>query len=182
MADIITFDEARQRVTEKMNLSELIARAVDLIGDRAEEESDDLLVADEQRLEIIFERTISGILLRRKLLDPGFFICSRYIAVLLKRVSSSVPESWYAVDYFTKGIREERPELIRQGADICFLFCSVFLERSSHRNMNFGSYSKMGAGLYYNFYLSTGRDIGCFMARKFDIMTEVTRQCFMSLK
>lgn len=182
MADIIPFDEVRQRVTEKMNLSELIARAVDLRNDPPEEKSDGLLVTDGQRLEVIFERIISDILLKRKLLAPGFFICSRYIAVLLKRISSSVPESWFAVDYFIQGVKEGRPELIKQGADLCFLFCSVFPERSNHRNMNFKSYSKLGAGLYYNFYLRTGNDIGRFMSRGFEIMTEVTKQCFQSLQ
>jgi len=181
MADIIPFDEVKERVAEKMSLSQLIARAVDLKDDVPEKTSAGMLMTDEQKLEIIFERTISGILLKRKLLAPGFFICSRYIAVLLKRTSSSVPESWFAVDYFIQGVREGRPELIKQGAGLCFLFCSVFPERSNHRNMTFGSYSKLGAGLYYNFYLRTGKDVGRFMSRGFETMTDVTRQCFQSL-
>jgi hypothetical protein len=181
MADIIPFDEARQRAIEKMSLSELIIRAVDLRGNFAEEIDTGMLIVNQQKLEVIFERTISDILLRRRLVAPGFFICSRYIAVLLKKVSSSVPESWFAVDYFIKGIEEKRPELMRQGADLCFLFCSVFLERSNHRSMNFRSYSELGAGLYYNFYSHTGKDIGRFMSRGFETMTEVTRQCFQSL-
>ncbi|MDD5291014.1 MAG: hypothetical protein PHZ04_02750 [Patescibacteria group bacterium] len=182
MGDIINFDEARQRAIEQMDLSGLIARAVDLREDFVEEIGNGMLVVNEQKLEIIFERVISDILLTRRLFAPGFFICGRYIAVLLRKISFSVPESWFAVDYFIKGIEEGNPILIKQGADICFLFCSVFPERSNHRNMTPEAYKQIGAGLYYSFFLNTGGDIGRFMARGFDIMADVTRQCLLSLQ
>lgn len=101
---------------------------------------------------------------------------------LLVEIGSRVPESWFAVDYFVKAEAENKPEALKQGANICFLVCAVFPPRGQIRCMKLEDYEAIGKGLYYNYYGQTGTVVAYFMSQKFQPMAEITKECIKRLK
>ncbi|MCK4540077.1 hypothetical protein KAU09_02915 [Candidatus Parcubacteria bacterium] len=99
-----------------------------------------------------------------------------YIARLLADIGRESPKSWYAIDFILEGNETGDPMLIKNGADVCFLLCSIFQERAKHRSMAISDYQKYGIGLYYQYYSSTDRVIGMHMSDNFNAMAEVTHE------
>jgi len=117
----------------------------------------------------------------RKMIDSNCLLCGLYISELLTRITDQAPTSWYVVDYIKDSLEQNGMEKLRQGADVCFLICSVFPERGSWRMMQPGDYAGLGAGLYYNYYCRSGREIGHHMSEHFNAMTALTKECMNQL-
>lgn len=183
MAQIIEFRHRadRRKKNNDHDLTGLLKRAVIL---RKEEPDDGPLIKVEgfKKMKILFESKISDILIKKHCIDKGFFFCGTYISDLLTSLARRVPESWFAVDYIMKSHETDSPYLLKQGANICFLICSVFKERSEIRVMRYEDYEKMGIGLFSRFYSQTGSEIGYHMSRQYKIMVDVTDECMRSIE
>lgn len=92
-----------------------------------------------------------------------------------------VPKKWFVVDYILENHETQNPQAIKQGANICFLTCAVFKERSRIRAMTYHDYEKMGIGLFSHFCYQTGAKIGYYMSRKYKIMVGVTDECMRTI-
>jgi len=143
--------------------------------------SDELILISDGDLVRFFESKIAQVLFHASEINSEDFLCGTYIAKLLSSVVDKLPHSLYVVDYIVEGVETGNFLSIRNGADLCFLFCSLFKERASHRSMNLRDYEIMGAGLYYQYYSATSREVGYYMSKKFNVMAEVTRESVASL-
>ncbi|MDX9913267.1 MAG: hypothetical protein RBS77_01675 [Candidatus Moranbacteria bacterium] len=119
---------------------------------------------------------ISSFLMEKKLIDPELFRCTLYVSKVVSNYFSTIPESYYASDYYLDGIDENNPETIKRGADFCFLLCTFFPERGTHRVMKLGNYFKMGRVMYFSFYEMTRRTIGLSMGNKFADMVKIVKK------
>ncbi len=182
MARIIKFrNTADRRKNEDDNdLTTLLRRAVSL----RKEEPDSgrfIQIVGFKKMKTFFESKISDILIRHEFIDSGFFLCGTYISDLLTSIANRVPESWFAIDYILKSNESGSPQFLKQGANICFLICSVFKGRSEIRAMRYKDYEKMGIGLFSRFYSQTGAEIGYHMSRQYKIMVDVTGECMRTI-
>lgn len=182
MAEIIKFGhhaDRRKRQNDN-DLTGFLRRAV-FLRRQTPENGQFIHVAGFKKMKVFFESKISDILIKNSMIDTGFFLCGNYISDLLTRIADKVPESWFAVDYIMKSHETGSPYLLKQGANICFLICSVFKERSEIRAMRYEDYEKMGISLFSRFYSQTGSEIGYHMSRQYKIMVDVTDECMRSI-
>ncbi|MBU1169037.1 MAG: hypothetical protein KKD44_05675 [Proteobacteria bacterium] len=182
MAQIIKFRHQTDRRSKQSenDLTGFLRRAVSL-RKQEPEEGDFIHISGLKKMKLFFESKISDILIKNSFIDTGFFLCGTYISDLLTSITNKVPESWFAVDYVLKSYETGSPYLMKQGANICFLICSVFKERSEIRVMRYEDYEKMGIGLFSRFYSQTGAEIGYHMSRQYKIMVDVTGECMKTL-
>jgi hypothetical protein len=144
--------------------------------------SDELIRKDVHNLDRMFESILNRLLFKKRLIRSEAFLCSRYIAVLLSKIASSTPKSWYAVDYFIEGHEERNPWVFRDGADTCFILCSLYRERCDRRSVNLKQYMTMGTSLYYQHYIETETEISYYMAILFETMSELTKLSMSSMR
>ncbi|MEF3692349.1 MAG: hypothetical protein V3574_04835 [Candidatus Moraniibacteriota bacterium] len=119
---------------------------------------------------------MSSFLVKNKMIDPDIFRCTLYVSGVVSCYFKNIPESYYASDYFLKGIEENNPESVRRGADFCFLLCTFFPERGNRRMMKTEDYLKMGKMMYFYFYDITRKTIGLSMGNNFVTMVEVAKE------
>lgn len=182
MAKVIQFSELSERRSheEPDDLSTLLKRAV-VLRRQVNESNGFIQISGLKKLKHYFESKISDILIRRDYIDTGYFLCGSYVSSLLTSISNKVPDSWFAIDYIIESNETNSPQLLKQGANICFLICSVFRERSELRAMRYEDYEKMGIGLFSRFYSQTGAEIGYHMSRQYKIMVNVTDECMRTI-
>jgi hypothetical protein len=89
------------------------------------------ILTDVKAVERLFEGQISGVLIDNRLVSEGFFLCGIYIAGILRDFIHFCPESWYAVDYLKAAAEKDNPLFLKNGADICFIVCSLFEGRTN---------------------------------------------------
>ena len=106
-------------------------------------------VNDFGSLSRFFEAIISETLFSSEMIREDVFLCGIYVARLLATIGSESPKSWYAIDFILEGNETDNPMATKNGADVCFLLCSLFKERAEHRSMTIEDYQKYGIGLYY---------------------------------
>ena len=157
-------------------LSEFLERAVILrkvVFDNGIDVSIDI-----STIERIFEGKISNVLINSKLIAKDFFLCGIYISKMLLYFIYYCPQSWYAIDYIEMAQKNKNPFYLKCGADMCFLLCSLFEERTNRkkRAISKKTYIEIGGRLYYMFFSETESDIGCYMSKNFEIMTDVTKE------
>lgn len=182
MAEILKFGPPtdRRKKQNDNDLTGFLRRAVFLR--KQEPESGPFVhIAGFKKMKLFFESKISDILIKNSFIDTGFFLCGSYISDLLTSIADKVPESWFAVDYIMKSNESGSPYILKQGANICFLICSVFKERSEIRAMRYEDYERMGIGLFSRFYSQTGAEIGYHMSQQYKIMVDVTGECMRSI-
>lgn len=119
---------------------------------------------------------ISSFVLDQKMLDLDILRCTLYTAKMIAHNFNNVPESYYATDYFLKGVDDNDPNLILRGADLCFLVCSLFPPRAYRRVMKSADYANLGRQMYYYFYGMTQKTIGLSMGNTFGTMTDIVRE------
>jgi len=119
---------------------------------------------------------MSSFLIKNKMTNHELFRCTLYVAEIVSNYFTNIPESYYACDYFTKGIEENNPESVRKGADFCFLLCTFFPERGNRRVMKVESYFKMGRMMYFSLYGMTQKTIGLSMGNNFSTMVDVAKE------
>lgn len=134
--------------------------------------NESIIRARPDELKKIFSAILMNYLAQEKMIDSDYFNCAEYIADFLADYHNKCNFSWYAIDYLIKG--QEDSIQLREGANICFLICSVFPERGNFREMTIGDYEKMGRSLYYQYGEKLHHDIGYLMGRHFKTMSAVT--------
>lgn len=179
---IISIIDARaKRTGQNHPLNKLIKRAQILKKGLKKSNKVIMGVNDYGSLVRFFEAVISETLFSFEMISEDIFLCGIYIARLLADIGNKSPKSWYAIDFVLEGNKTGNPMVIKNGADVCFLLCSIFQERAEHRSMTISDYQKYGIGLYYQYYSSTDRTIGKHMSDNFNAMTEVTQKSIAQL-
>lgn len=79
---------------------------------------------------LFFQGKISEIIIGQSLIEQDLLLGGMYVAKLLTKTISQIPPSWWAIDYLMEGHSKNDPLIIQQGADVCFLICSIFKERA----------------------------------------------------
>lgn len=127
MATVISFGQAREKRanSEPDNLSDLIKRASLICRDKLSFSQNELGVIEEGQLKSVFESKITQEIFDRKLIGSDVFLCGIYVSNLLAELASSMPESWWAIDYATS----DDSATLKKGGDACFIPCGVFPER-----------------------------------------------------
>jgi len=115
------------------------------------------------------------------MINQGLFLCGIYVPKVFTEYLSHSPESWIASDYLLKAEKKESAFAFKQGGDVCFLICSIFVKRASWRTMNPKYYHQMGISFYHKFYARTNQEIGYHMSDNFETMVDITKNCFSSI-
>lgn len=178
--DLSTFKNQRASL-QGGNLTELLKKAT-VLQKNLEEFKETIVVLDFNGLKHAFEARLANLILKTKNIGPDFFLCGSYVATLLTEIGSTMPESWYAADYFLKAADDGNPDALKQGANVCFLIYAVFPLRGQVRAMKLSNYEALGRGLYYNYYGQTGTIVAYFMSQQFKPMAEIAQECFRQLK
>ena len=125
-----------------------------------------------------FDGFISGkimdILISNRMIEKDSILCGLYVSKLLTSLLRLAPEHWVAADYLMEG--EKSPFALQQGADMCFLVCSIFPARLG-RCMKIKYYRIFGVSLFMQYYQKTGKEIGFYMSNRFTEMISVTQEC-----
>ncbi len=180
MIDFSKYVTERRINQNPSDLSSLLKQAVLLRSQRAVKR-EGIQITNIGKLKTLFEAGIADILIRRRHVDSDFFLCGNYISALLSSVVNETPKSWFVIDFITEGLETNNPRRIQEGANVCFLICTVFKERSELRAMRYEDYEKLGMGLYYQYYDQTGAEIGYHMSRQYRIMVTVTDECIRTI-
>ncbi len=132
--------------------------------------------------EEMLKARIGSFIIDKRLINAEIFRCSLYVSHLLDEMLSKNFDSYYAVDYFIRGLEEEDPGILKEGADLCCFICILFDQRSGWRAMRSGDYASMGIQLYSLSYSISKRKIAWCMSRNFNDITLVARQCIDDMK
>jgi len=179
-AQIVVLNSFCSKRKECVSLNDFIKRASKLKKEVIENQKD-LIIVNTNDLEKLFEVRLNCFLLENKLIAVEYFVCAMFLASLLKETGFSVPESWYAVDYFIENNDTADPKTLLEGANVCFLLTTIFTERCEKRGMRRSDYVSMGTGLYGNFYNKTGKDFAYYMSFLFGEMSDATSECLKIL-
>jgi hypothetical protein len=179
-AQIVVLNSFISKKKECTSLDDFLKRASKLKKE-VEENHKGLIIVNKNDLEKIFETRLNCFLLENNLIAVEYFVCAMFIASLLRETGFSVPESWYAVDYFIENQEKADPKLLLDGANVCFLLTTIFTKRCEKRGMKRSDYVSMGTGLYGNFYNQTGKDFAYYMSSLFDEMSDATSECLRAL-
>ncbi len=110
---------------------------------------------------------IGSFIIEHRLMNADIFRCGLYVSQVIGETLSRKVESYYVSDYFIRGIDEDDPLVLQQGADLCCVLCIFFDERRNWRLMREGDYMQMGIQLYSLYHSKTKRVIGWCMSRNF---------------
>lgn len=127
--------------------------------------------------ENLFKAKIGSFIIDHRMLSADLFRCGLYVAHVLGETLSKKMTSFYMTDYLIRGIEEEDPAILKEGADLCCIICIFFEERRKWRLTRAGDYVKMGIQLYSIYYSMTRRLIAGCMSRNFQDITSITRKC-----
>jgi len=132
--------------------------------------------------EDLFKAKIGSFIIDHRMLNADLFRCGLYVAHVLGETLSKKITSFYMTDYLTRGIENESPDILKEGADLCCIICIFFEERRNWRMTRAGDYVKMGIQLYSIYFSMTGRLIAGCMSRNFQDITSITRKCVEEIK
>ena len=124
---------------------------------------------------IFISGKIMDILISNRMIAVDSILCGQYVSKLLASLLQYVPEHWIAIDYLIQG-NKNNPYVLQQGADMCFLVCSVFPKRLG-RCMKINDYKTFGISLFMQYFQKTGEEIGFHMSKQFPDMVKVTQEC-----
>lgn len=177
---VVILEEFRKKKLglEDMDLNDFL-QELSILSQGRDSDSKIILEVSPEKLKEEFRRMLLQEIAKQGLIDSALFKYGLYVADLLSKIIKDNPESWFAIDYLDE---EMSGESLRRAANICFLLSSIFQERAKIRCMQLKDYQQMGAGMYYMFYSSTGREIGFYMSRNFKTMADITLQSFQSLR
>jgi hypothetical protein len=182
MGKIVHFRKTRKKVpfTEddffKLDLTRLVKRATSLKDQAEEHYQGERIINLDNEAEAIsfFEAVISRELVQRKMMGYEYFACGNYISLLLASLIRGGPENWIVFEYDKKYSDSGDPEVLRQGADVCFLVSSVFPGRGRWRLMSPSYYQEKGKTLFFQFYDLSFKEIGYYMGSYFEEMAAIT--------
>ncbi len=132
--------------------------------------------------EDMLKAKIGSFIIEHRLMNADIFRCGLYVSQVIGETLSKKMESYYVSDYFIRGIDEDDPLILQQGADLCCVLCIFFEERRNWRLMRAGDYARMGIQLYSLYHSKTKRVIGWCMSRNFESIVEIARKCVEDLE
>jgi hypothetical protein len=127
--------------------------------------------------EDLFKANIGTFIINHRLMDADLFRSGLYVSKLVGEFLSNKGGSYYATDYFIRGIEDNDPFVLQQGGDLCCVFCIFFDERRNWRMMKEKDYMNIGIQLYSLYFAKTRRMIGLSMSRNFEKIVDITKQC-----
>ncbi|MFW5888447.1 MAG: hypothetical protein ACOCVY_01890 [Patescibacteria group bacterium] len=182
MPKIINFFDYRQEDKEKINnqdLTALLKKAKQQTGKQDFSKfQNELALTDFDEFKRIIKAKIFDALFKQELIDSDYFHCGEYISKLITRTAKEPPSSWYALDYIGDISEENDYHSWQRAADICFLICSIFIERSEFRAMNHRDYVDLGRMFYQTYFDKSKKNIGYLMSKNYKCMAEVTQNSF----
>lgn len=181
MAKILHLNQHEKRsgkLAQENDLTALLKKA------KKEAESTDSLATPEDGITLLdlpgLKKFIRGkifdILFKDEYIDSRYFLCGEYIADLIIKTAETPPSSWYAMDYLDQALNENENANWQQAADVCFLLCSLFAERTEFRMMKHSDYMNMGKMFYYVFFNQSKKEIGQLMSENYDPMVQITQR------
>lgn len=176
MTKVISLEDFRKQAEKEgpKTFEELLRKATLL----KKMSSNKALIKDFDDLKKAFEIQLNTFLLEKQLVGADVFMCASYISSILCQFGDKIPESWYMTDYLVKDQENGGDgNALKEGADTCFILCSLYPERCNRRVMKKSDYVSMGSSMYSAYYSKTGKEVIYHMARKFDLMSKVTAEC-----
>ncbi|PJA86960.1 MAG: hypothetical protein CO141_01940 [Candidatus Moranbacteria bacterium CG_4_9_14_3_um_filter_42_9] len=133
--------------------------------------------------ENLLRSKIGTLLLTESRVNMDLFRCSLYVSEMLGEFLSGSPESYNAMDYFTRGHEECEPDFFKKGGDLCFILCTFFEGRCDRirRPMKLVDYLDMGSQLYFTYHAETRSGIGYCMGENFREIVSVTKRSIRTL-
>lgn len=132
-------------------------------------------------LEDFFSRRLYSAIQKKKIKTEEIFFCQIYTAKLLQQTASRIPESWFAVDYLANCLRTGSAEELKKGGDVCFLICSIFIERGYYKLMKPEYYHEMGPAFYSSYYQNSNNLFCLHMGQQFEKIVQVTKESIQDL-
>lgn len=175
MTVISLADFLEKRLSENSSLTDLLVRAKSMTS--KEDNPEEVLCVRSAEMRKFFESRLNALLLDRGIVQSNAFLCATYVARILSDIHASVPDSFYATDYFNRWVETGDDSELKNGADICFVLCSLFPERCERRAMRRCDYVDMGSGLYYRYYYEAQKEIAYHMSSLFEQMSDLTARC-----
>ncbi|MDD2935384.1 MAG: hypothetical protein PHX25_02830 [Candidatus Pacebacteria bacterium] len=176
MAKIISFESFKKQAEKDVsNTFEELLRKATLLKKMSANKA---LIKDFDGLKKAFEIQLNTFLLEKQLVGVDVFMCASYISSILCQFGSKIPESWYMTDYLVKDQENGGDgNALKEGADTCFILCSLYPERCNRRIMEKTDYILMGSSMYGAYYSKTGKEVIYHMAKRFELMSQVTAEC-----
>lgn len=178
MGDIVPFKRRKQRTSIEAGFTEILRDVVEIRKKSLELEERGLY-----RLNVNFEdlmkAKICSFIMDHNIMNADIFRCGLYVSRVLGETLAKKVENYYVSDYFVRGIAENDPFILQQGADLCCVLCILFDERKNWRMMKTGDYTRLGTQLYALYFARTRKLIGLCMSRNFGDIVEITKQCVL---
>ena len=124
---------------------------------------------------------MNTLLLQERTIDLQLFRCVIHVSRVIASAVEHTPKSFYATDYYLKAIKTDRPSLLREGGDMCYLICTFFPERVNRRCMTVKDCEQLGTQLYYRYYEKSKNTLGLCMGDHFKTMILVAQECVYRL-
>lgn len=138
------------------------------------------LVSLNGNFEDLLKSRMGNVILSERL-KPDILRCALYVSRMMAEAVSSVPESYYGLDYLEKFEKDGSLNDLKKGADLC-CFVSIFFDaREKRRAMRKGDFSRMGIFLYSLHYLKSGRPIFWLMSRNYEKTVMIAKKAVSGL-
>ena len=133
--------------------------------------------------ENLIRAKMGAIILKEENVNFDLFRCSSYVSIVMGKMLSRVPDSYYAVDYYVRANNENNPLLLRDGADLCYAICTFFEGRGNRprRATTLEDYYRMGEWLYSLYSGTTGESIGRCMSRNLKEIVAISQKCIKTI-
>ncbi len=160
----------------RLNLEKLLNRSSRLMRKIEKLRNSEIVkLKNEKEFRVFIEGILSREIVKRKNISSEYFFCGNYISQLLVSLLRSSPEFWVVFDYEKKYSETGEPEYLREGANVCFLICTIFKERATWRLMPPSFYCEKGKQMYYQFYLVNQKEVSYHMSHNFEELADITR-------
>ncbi len=167
MARTIIFSSKRNEISTEDDFTKLLKIAV---KDKKKYLKRGKTVKNKQELAERCRIAMNSFLLQEGYIEVDLFRCVIHVSNIIAKASNQVPESFYSVDYYIKGIKEGSLTSFCEGGDMCFLVCAFFPEYANRRCMTVRDYEHMGRQLYYKYYQDSKKLLGLCMGNNFKEM------------
>jgi len=183
MSKVIDFFESKARLRgrddEKISLGDLLKKATILKSQAPEINSKEVIIPlTLKQLETALSSRIADILIAKTGVDRENLFCVPYITDLFLRMAKNrETQSWRALDYIKEYEKQRDTNILKKGAEVCFLNYSFFIKKDEGQN---NLYREVGSSLYLNFFKISRETLSYYMGKNFDLLGQVTNQSLRS--
>lgn len=178
MGEIVPF-KAKRIADGNSDFTAILASTYEDIKKSFIEESGGIATISTSFEEVLRARIGEKFIWDRKI-NPDLFRCGLYVSGLMSEMISNVPQSFYAVDYFQRGMEESDPKFFKEGADLCCTLCVAFPGRLGWKATKTDDYYQLGIQMYALYYSETKKQVAWCMSRNFREIVSIARFCFQS--